>query len=172
MRSALLLLFLAPQARADRAAEALQLLDQGIAHFQAGRLDAARDSFIQARDLVPDKPNPHRWLGLVYARQGRCAEAVTEVDVFIQRVPASDPRAVEAVTLRDRCQPEAQKPRLDLAPEEPITERPPAKKKPRYWVYGVTGGAVVVVAVALGVGLGIGLTNSSSGLTTLPTIGR
>src|SRR5207245_1546949 len=101
------------------------------------------------------------------------------LDIFIGRVPASDPRAVEAVTLRDRCQPEAQKreqppPRVnpEPAPEEAITERPPPpKKKPRYWIYGVAGGAVVVVAVVLGVGLGIGLTNSSSaGSPILPPI--
>jgi hypothetical protein len=111
MRSLLLLLLLAAPVQADSTDDALKLLDLGVSHFQAGRLDAARDAFIKARDLVPDKPNPHRWLGLVYARLGNCGLAVWELESFIRRVPASDPRTVEAVTLRDRCKAEL-KPRF------------------------------------------------------------
>lgn len=234
-----MLLLLSVPARADNAAEALKLLELGILQFQAGKLEAARDAFVKARDLVPDKANPHRWLGLVYARLGKCSQAVTELGTFIQRVPANDPRTVEAVTLRDRCQAElkpkfgalvvdsmptdasvrlddAAAPVMGVTPyrneavpvgshlvvvEKPgfqtaqkgvqvseqgitrvklellvegaapvATESTDRQKKPRYWIYGVAGGAVVVVAVALGVGLGVGLSNSSSGIPTLPAI--
>jgi len=61
---------------------------------------------------------------------------------------------------------------LSLSPDavavEPMTRVDAPRKKPRYWIYGVVGGAVVV-AVALGVGLGVGLSNSS-GIPTLPVV--
>jgi hypothetical protein len=229
-------------AQADNAAEALQLLESGISQMQAGKLEAARDAFLKARDLVPDKANPHRWLGVVYARMGKCSQAVWELESFIRRVPPNDPRTVEAATLRDRCKAElkpkfgalvvesepseaavrlddpsspilgttpyrneavpvgshlvvveksgfqtAQKgvqvgeqgtAKLDfsLSPDvvavaEPVSApRAPEKKKSRYWMYGVIGGAAVVVVVALGVGLGVGLGNSSSGPPTITPI--
>jgi hypothetical protein len=93
---------------ADKAQDALGLLDKGIAQFNAGQLAAARESFVKARDLVPDKANPYRWLGLVDARMGHCAEAVRELETFLQKVPAGDARVAEAVTLRDRCKEDVQ----------------------------------------------------------------
>ena len=234
-------LVLSSTAFADNASDALALLEQGVTRFQAGRLDAACDALERARDLVPDKPNPHRWLGLVYARMGKCSQAVVELESFIKRVPPIDPRAVEAVTLRDRCKAElkprfgallvestpsqarvrlddaaapvvgttpyrtealsvgshlvvvekagfqtAQKgvavvadgtARVDLrltpdaaaaAPIVTVSATESSRRKPRYWVYGVVAGAVVVVA--LGVGLGVGLGSSSSGPPTLPPV--
>jgi hypothetical protein len=234
-----LLLLVAATAHAEKSDDALKLLDEGINAFQAGKLPEAEHAFTKARDLVPDKPNPHRWLGLVLAREGKCSQAVWELESFIRRVPPSDPRSVEAVTLRDRCKAElkprfgalvvestpsvadvrlddaagpvvgstpyrseavpagnhlvfVQKPgfqqaakgvaitdgaitrvQLQLAPEAaPVaaatTEDAPKKKAPRYWIYGVVGGAVL--AVALGVGLGVGLGTQSSGPPTLPAV--
>jgi tetratricopeptide (TPR) repeat protein len=172
----------AAPARGDHASEALQLLDRGISHFQAGRLEEARDALTRARDLVPDKANPHRWLGLVDARMGRCDEAVRELEAFIERVPRDDPRAVEAVTLRDRCvaEPAAKKAppvALETRPVErprnaelEVTSAPPSQPKPkRYWIAGVVVGAAVVVA--LGVGLGVGLGTASSPTTLSPIHG-
>jgi hypothetical protein len=95
-------------ARADNAVDALKLLDQGIALFNANNLPAARELFVRARDLVPDKANPYRWLGMVDARMGKCTEAVMELELFLQRVPVGDPRSVEAITIRDRCKDELQ----------------------------------------------------------------
>jgi hypothetical protein len=109
MLLALLLCIVAPRARADKAGEALQLLDKGIAAFNAGQLPQARELFSRARDLVPDKANPYRWLGLVDARMGHCADAARELDIFLQKVPPGDARTAEALTLRDRC-------RQELAP--------------------------------------------------------
>src|SRR5258706_8565127 len=102
----LLLCAAAPRARADKASEALQLLDKGIVAFNAGQLPQARELFSRARDLVPDKANPYRWLGLVDARMGHCADAARELDIFLQKVPAGDAPTAEALTLRDRCRPE------------------------------------------------------------------
>ena len=98
----------ATSAWAGPAEDALAELDRGIALFQAGDLTAAREAFVRARDLVPDKANPYRWLGLVDARLGRCQDSIAELEVFLQRVPSSDPRAIEAITLRDRCREELQ----------------------------------------------------------------
>src|SRR5262249_58361569 len=80
-----------------------KLLDEGIKQFNNGELQEARDAFSRARELVPDKANPYRWLGLVDARMGRCDEAIKELEIFLQKVPPNDQRVAEAVTLRDRC---------------------------------------------------------------------
>ena len=93
-------------ARADKVAEALKLLDKGIELFKQDKLDEARTAFLKVREMVPDKANPYRWLGLVEARLGHCAQAVDYLDRFITRVPGKDPRTIEAVTVRDRCRDE------------------------------------------------------------------
>jgi hypothetical protein len=111
MRILAFICFLPAVALADKAGDALKLLDEGIKQFNAGDLPEARDSFSRARDLVPDKANPYRWLGLVDARMGRCGDAIKELEIFLQKVPPGDPRGAEAVTLRDRCREDLQ-PRL------------------------------------------------------------
>jgi hypothetical protein len=95
-------------AAADKAQDALKLLDDGIKDFNDGNLPEARDAFAKARDLVPDKANPYRWLGLVDARMGHCDDAIKELEIFLQKVPPNDSRAAEAVTLRDRCREDLQ----------------------------------------------------------------
>jgi hypothetical protein len=92
--------------RADVAKQAQELLDNGVAHFKAGDLERARVALERASQLVPDKPNPYRWLGLVEVRLGRCKEALVAFDAFLSRAQLGDPRAVEVVTLRDRCRAE------------------------------------------------------------------
>ena len=96
------------RARADNQEDALHLLDEGVALFQANDLAAAREAFARARDLVPDKANPYRWLGLVDARLGHCQDAIDELETFLKRVPVTDTRAIEAITVRDRCRAELQ----------------------------------------------------------------
>jgi hypothetical protein len=108
MRGVLALVVLCGVARADNAADALIELDRGIALFQNNDLTAAREAFVKARDLVPEKANPYRWLGLVDARLGRCKEAIDELEVFLKRAPLNDTRAIEAITVRDRCKDELQ----------------------------------------------------------------
>ena len=53
----------AGSARADNAAEAQRELDRGIALYRAGDLAAAREAFTRARDAMPAKSNPYRYLG-------------------------------------------------------------------------------------------------------------
>jgi tetratricopeptide (TPR) repeat protein len=108
MRFALILCLFAQVAHADKAQDALKLLDEGIKLFNDGELNEARDDFARARDLVPDKANPYRWLGLVDARMGRCGDAIKELEIFLQKVPPNDQRTAEAVTLRDRCREDLQ----------------------------------------------------------------
>lgn len=90
-------------ARADEASEALALVDRGVQLYKANDLANARIAFAAAQQLVPDKANPYRWLGLVDARLGRCGEAVEELTRFLGMVPAGDPRALEALAIRDAC---------------------------------------------------------------------
>jgi hypothetical protein len=108
LRLVIALVLLGTVAHADKAGDALRLLDEGIKLFNAGELQEARDSFSRARDLVPDKANPYRWLGLVDARLGRCGDAIKELEIFLQKVPPNDSRVAEAVTLRDRCREDVQ----------------------------------------------------------------
>jgi len=91
---------------ADVAKQAQELLDTGVSLFKAGDLERARVALQRVITLVPDKPNPYRWLGMVAVRLGNCKEALGAFDTFLARVPAGDPRTVEAVTLRDRCRAE------------------------------------------------------------------
>src|SRR5262249_39795466 len=111
MRALALVLLLPVAARADKAQEALKLLDDGIKQFNAGELPEAREAFSRARDLVPDKANPYRWLGLVDARMGHCDDAIKELEIFPKRVRPTAPGAAGALTLRDRCREDLQ-PRL------------------------------------------------------------
>ena len=108
MRALALIWLLPAMALADKAQDALKLLDEGIKQFNSGDLPEARESFSRARDLVPDKANPYRWLGLVDARMGRCGDAIKELEIFLQKVPPGDQRTAEAVTLRDRCREDLQ----------------------------------------------------------------
>jgi tetratricopeptide (TPR) repeat protein len=93
-------------ARAERQSEAQRLLERGIEEFERGALDDARQTLRRAVELAPSRANPYRWLGLVEARMGRCEEAVRDLSTFIERAPAHDARAIEAATLRDRCEAE------------------------------------------------------------------
>jgi formylglycine-generating enzyme required for sulfatase activity len=106
VRTAFLLCLAAIARAGDVEAAALEKLEQGIAQFKDNDLSSARDSFVRARDLLPNRPNPHRWLALTDVRLGRCNEAIRELDAFLHLVPADDYRVAEAITLRERCQSE------------------------------------------------------------------
>lgn len=95
---------------ADVAKQAQELLDNGVALFKSGDLERARVAMQRVSALVPDKPNPYRWLGLIEVRLGHCKEALVAFDAFLARVQMGDPRGVEIVTLRDRC-------RVELEPK-------------------------------------------------------
>jgi tetratricopeptide (TPR) repeat protein len=93
------------QASADEQpqGEALLLQDQGIARYEQGDFAGARALFERARALAPDKKNPYRWLGLADARLGQCAEAVKQLDRFLELAGSDDKRVPEVVRERYRC---------------------------------------------------------------------
>jgi len=178
-----LLLVLVTPAHADADAEALEYLDKGVEAYNAGRLHAARELFALAHERAPDKANPFRWLALVDGKLGRCAEALVELDQFLDRVPVGDPRSAELYELRDRCRhpppqivivapPVQPRPAPVLVPRAPPPATPARSEPPprrRYWIAGVVVGAVAVVALAVGLGVGLG---TRGGETTLPPLGR
>jgi hypothetical protein len=85
--------------------EALRLLDAGVAAFNRGDLEEALADTRRAHELVPDRANPYRWLGVVETALGRCDEARRDLDEFIARAPEDDTRRTEARRLRDACVP-------------------------------------------------------------------
>ena len=95
---------LSATAYADAAGDALRFLDHGKELFDVGQYEAAREAFIKSRDLAPDKPNPHRWTGLVDEKLGKCDEALHEFDIFLSMVGTTDPRSKDVIEARARCQ--------------------------------------------------------------------
>ncbi|HWO24910.1 MAG TPA: PEGA domain-containing protein [Kofleriaceae bacterium] len=95
----------AAPARADAVEDAARVhLDRGVAAFRARDYARARRELTAASELVPDKPNPHRWLALTEIQLGDCRAALVHIDGFLSRVPAEDERVAELVRLRELCQ--------------------------------------------------------------------
>jgi hypothetical protein len=82
---------------------ALAHLDRGVAAYRAGDFARAHDELLEASRLAPDRPNPYRWLALAEAELDDCQSALINIEAFLSRVPAGDPRVAELVALRDRC---------------------------------------------------------------------
>jgi len=95
----------APAARADAVEDAARVhLDRGVAAFRAGDYPRAHRELTVASELVPDKPNPYRWLALTEVQLGDCRGALVHIEGFLSRVPAGDERVAELVRLRELCQ--------------------------------------------------------------------
>jgi hypothetical protein len=95
----------AAPARADAVEDAARVhLDRGIAAFRARDYAVAQRELTTASELVPDKPNPHRWLALTEIQLGDCRGALVHIEGFLSRVPADDERVAELVRLRELCQ--------------------------------------------------------------------
>lgn len=92
-------------ARADATEDTARAhLDRGVAAFRAGDYTLAHRELSAASALVPDKPNPYRWLALTEVQRGDCRSALAHIDDFVSRVPTDDPRLAELARLRDLCQ--------------------------------------------------------------------
>lgn len=65
---------------------------EGVEHFEAGRLEAARKSFEGALELAPDRASVLGNLGITLFHLGRCEDAVP----LLRRATAADPDYVEA----------------------------------------------------------------------------
>jgi hypothetical protein len=82
---------------------ALAHLDRGVAAYRAGDFARAHDELLEANRLAPDRPNPYRWLAFAEAELDDCQSALINIEAFLSRVPAGDPRVAELAALRDRC---------------------------------------------------------------------
>jgi hypothetical protein len=82
---------------------ALAHLDRGVAAFRAGDFAEARVEIALAQRLAPDRPNPYRWLAMTEVELGDCHSALIDIESFLSRVPAGDPRVAEVIALRGRC---------------------------------------------------------------------
>jgi len=103
--ASILLLVLAGPARADGVEDAARVhLDRGVAAFRARDYARAHRELTAASELVPDKPNPYRWLALTEVQLGDCRAALGHIETFLARVPEGDERVAELVRLRDLCQ--------------------------------------------------------------------
>lgn len=140
----------APASEADTETAAQVHLDRGVAAYGAGDFTLAHQELLIAVELVPHKPNPYRWLALTEIQMGDCAHARLDVDSFLARVPADDPRIPELVRARDACQQKGV-PRVVPRPEPehaPLEPRP-ASERPlvtRWWFWtaiGLSAAAVV-----------------------------
>jgi tetratricopeptide (TPR) repeat protein len=146
----------------DRADEALRHLDVGIAAYRAGELQHARDEFEAARRLVPDKPNPYRWLGMTYVQLGDCTQALLAFETFLKSVPPGDERVPDVTRLRDQCQRPVTPPAAPaiVAPAVVAPAPPPApSKKPlvrRWWLWTAVGGVAAVAAAGITLGVVLG----------------
>lgn len=91
-------------ASADPVEDAAQVhLDRGIAAFEKKDYATAHRELSAANQLVPAKPNPYRWLALTEVQLGECTRARANIDAFLARVAADDPRRAEMMRLRALC---------------------------------------------------------------------
>lgn len=85
------------------ASAALVHLERGVAAFRAGDFARAHRELLAAHELAPDRPNPYRWLALTEIQLGDCARALVNIDGFLTRVAAGDPRVPEMTRWRELC---------------------------------------------------------------------
>jgi len=91
-------------AHADPTAQAAQLhLERGVTAFRAGEFERAQRELLTAHELAPDRPNPYRWLALTAIQLGDCARALVDIEGFLTRVPATDPRVEEMTRWKNLC---------------------------------------------------------------------
>lgn len=150
--AAILVGALAGSARADDAETAAQVhLDRGIAAYGAGEFELARKELLITVELVPHKPNPYRWLALAEIQLGECAHARLDVDSFVARVAADDPRIPELVRARDACKQKGV-PRVVERPQPVVVVDPPKTEKPalvtRWWFWSAIGLSAAMVGAA------------------------
>jgi len=140
----------ATSAHADADTEALGHLDRGVAAYRAGDYTLAEHELQAAQQLVPDRANPYRWLALTEAALGECPTALVNVESFLSRIAADDPRVAEMVQVRQRCVLElhakrAPEPAPAAAPAAPA----PAEETPithRWWLWAAAGAVAITAA--------------------------
>ena len=98
-----LLLLAGGSALGDQESDALENIKRGIQLFKESDLRGARAEFAKAHELVPERANPLRLLGLTEARIGNCESAVVYLEEFLRRVAPDDNRIAEVTAARDSC---------------------------------------------------------------------
>lgn len=78
-------------------------LDRGVAAFHAGDYATAHRELRAAHELVPDLPNPYRWLAFTEVQLGDCRSALVNIDGFLSRTRPDDPRRAELRRLYELC---------------------------------------------------------------------
>ena len=149
----------APAAASPVEDRALAHLDRGVAAYRAGDYALAHRELTEASTLVPERPNPYRWLALTEVQLGDCASALFHIESFLSRVSVGDPRAAEMVALRTRCvdtpTPPAPSPTLP-SPTPPTAAPAPPPASPsithRWWFWTAIG-AVALTAAGVTYGL-------------------
>ena len=156
-----------PVAHADDDVErAAQVhLDRGVAAYGAGDLELALRELQTTVELVPHKPNPYRWLALTEIQLGDCAHARLDIDSFIARVDAADPRIAELIRARDACKQRGVPRVVGIRDREQVAPSPePGRPLVTKWWFWT---AVAVGAVAITGGI---LLTRDDGPTQLPGI--
>jgi hypothetical protein len=140
---------------------ALVHLDRGVAAYRAGDLGRAHAELALANQLAPDRPNPYRWLALTEAALGDCDSALVNVEGFLSRVAADDPRVGELRALRERClrSPRANparagdtgaaRPASQIASAPAMSPTSPPADPPlyrRWWLWTAVGAVAILAA--------------------------
>lgn len=144
----------APAVADDVEAAAQVHLDRGVAAYGAGELELARKELLIAVELVPHKPNPYRWLALTEIQQGDCAHARLDVDSFLARVAADDPRIPELVRARDACKQKGvpqivERPQVGEVASDPPPRRDDRPLVAKWWFWTAIGVSAAAVAGAI-----------------------
>jgi hypothetical protein len=160
----LVVVLAAATARADTVEDAARVhLDRGVAAFRAGDYARAHRELTAASELVPDKPNPYRWLALTAVQLGDCRRALVDIEAFLSRVPEDDERVPEIVRLRELCQrtgalrvassPPRASLRIDGAIAGTTPHRAPSPVRApitrRWWFWAAVGGAALTATAAI-----------------------
>ena len=131
-------------------AEALAHLDRGVAAFRAGDYALAEQELRDAQRLAPGHANPYRWLALTEVQLGECEAALVDVESFLSRVPAGDPRVPELTALRAHCVLELQaRSHLEHARPAPAPAPAPRSSRPlshRWWFWTAIGAVALTAA--------------------------
>jgi tetratricopeptide (TPR) repeat protein len=121
--AAALVVTLAAPAWASPDSDAAAMLAQGEKFMKAKKYESAIAVFNAARALTPKRPIPHLWLGLAYAANGQCKEAIPELQQYLDLEP-EDPSPEASRTL-DGCKARQPAPPPEPAPA-PASAAPPA----------------------------------------------
>ena len=113
----------------DHFAQARSLFLEGVSHFEAGRLPAAQDCFVQSLQHLPGRASTRINLAATRLRLGRAAEAQAE----LQAVLAAEPQHLDGWGLLAEAQFSQQDDAGVLASTDHALQRSPDDGSAWYW---------------------------------------